>query len=282
MGPIITIDSLSDHRVGDYRNLTDAALRRGAPAARAKPGSFIVEGVRAIRELIRSAYPVRSLLLSASRLERLAADLEGITAPVYLATRATMAEIVGFDVHRGALASAERLPPPPLDDVVAGARLLAVVEGVNDHENLGALFRNAAAFGVGGVLLCPSTADPLYRRSVRVSLGKVLHVPWTWIVPWPGALEGLRAAGFELIALTPDPAAMPLEQLPARTRCAVLVGAEEPGLSEPALAAADRMVRIPMCGGVDSINVATAAAIAFYHLAFAARPPPAVRPGSGR
>jgi tRNA G18 (ribose-2'-O)-methylase SpoU len=269
VGPVIAIHAIGDERVGDYRSLSDAARLRNGPAAPAGGGTFIVEGTLAIRELIRSRYPVRSVLVTPERLERLASDLAIVAAPVYVASRATLAGVAGFDVHRGALASAGRLDRSPWEAVAAGAELLAVVEGVNDHENLGALFRNAAAFGVGGVLLCPRTADPLYRRSVRVSVGHVLHVPWTRLDPWPAGLLALRSAGFELIALTPNLSAIPLLQVPAggRRRRALLLGAEGPGLSEQALAASHRRVRIPMAGGVDSLNVATAAAIAFHHFA---------------
>jgi tRNA G18 (ribose-2'-O)-methylase SpoU len=144
-----------------------------------------------------------------------------------------------------------------------------VLEGLNDHENLGALFRNAAAFGVDAVLADPTTADPLYRRSVRVSLGHVLRVPWTRLPDWPDGLASLKAEGFVLVALTPSADAEPIAALAADppARVALLLGAEGPGLSGAALAAADRRVRIPIAEGVDSLNVATAAAIAFHRLA---------------
>ena len=148
------------------------------------------------------------------------------------------------------------------------ARVLAVLEGVNDHENLGALFRNAAGFGIDGVVLDPTTADPLYRRSVRVSMGHVLGVPWTRFPAWPEGLDEVRAAGFTVVALTPAPGSESIEDLAADPpeRVALLVGAEGPGLSDAALAAADRRVRIPLSSSVDSLNVATAAAIAFHRL----------------
>jgi tRNA G18 (ribose-2'-O)-methylase SpoU len=267
MGPVIAIEGIGDDRVRDYRNLTDAALRGRGLDEGGGTGSFIVEGTLAIRQLLRSPYPIRSLFLTATRLDQLAVDLEHVPAPVYVATRATMAGVAGFDVHRGALASAQRLPLPDVEAVTSRATTVVVLEGLNDHENLGALFRNAAAFGVDAVLLCPRTADPLYRRSVRVSMGHVLHVPWARLAVWPGGLERLRTAGFEVVALTPDPTALPLSRLAVTGRCALLVGAEGSGLSKLALVAADRRVRIPMRGGVDSLNVATAAAIAFYHVA---------------
>jgi tRNA G18 (ribose-2'-O)-methylase SpoU len=185
-----------------------------------------------------------------------------------------MASITGFRFHRGALAAAQRLPAPAVDGLLAPpASLVVVVEGVNDHENLGALFRNAAALGLDAVLLSPTCADPMYRRSVRVSMGHVLHVPWTWLAPWPAGLGQLKAAGYRLVALTPDPAEPSLDQLRGAGPdwlsgpVAVLVGAEGPGLSAAARQAADARARIPMAAGVDSLNVATAAAIAFHRLA---------------
>jgi tRNA G18 (ribose-2'-O)-methylase SpoU len=182
-----------------------------------------------------------------------------------------MAALTGFDFHRGVLASAGRLPLPAVDDLLAPARTVAVLEGLNDHENLGALFRNAAAFGVDAVLLDPTTADPLYRRSVRVSAGHVLRVPWTRLEEWPVGLDALRDRGFVVVALTPAAGAEPIDRF-ARDlpdRVALLLGAEGPGLSAAALARADRRVRIPIAAGVDSLNVATAAAVAFHAVATA-------------
>jgi tRNA G18 (ribose-2'-O)-methylase SpoU len=179
-----------------------------------------------------------------------------------------MTEVVGFHLNRGVLAVADRAPSMDPARLAAGARVLAVLEGVNDHENLGALFRNAAAFGVGGVLLGPRCADPLYRRSVRVSMGHVLRVPFADLPadpPWPASLEPLRAGGRRVIALSPRPSAIPLASAGlAGARVALLLGAEGPGLSDAALAAADDLVRIPMADGVDSLNVAAAAAVAFH------------------
>jgi len=260
----LTIDDPRDPRLADYVGLTDAALRQRFEG---EVGVLIAEGELVIRELIRSPYPVRSVLVTPARYERLAADLTTVDAPVYLAGRDVMKAAVGFDIHRGAVAAADRLPLPDPAAVVAGASRLAVLEGLNDHENLGALFRNAAALGVDAVLLSPTCADPLYRRAVRVSLGHVLHIPFARLTPWPAGLASLTAAGFEVLALTPRPTAEALQTVvPTSTRVAILLGAEGPGLSGPALEAVRRWVRIPMADGVDSLNVATAAAIAFHHL----------------
>ena len=185
---------------------------------------------------------------------------------------------MGFRLHRGVVACASRVTPVDAAGLLDSAQRLLVIEGVNDHENLGGLFRNAAAFGVDAVLLDPSTADPLYRRSVRVSLGHVLRVPFARLEPWPAALELLHTAGIETVALTPDPAATPIAELAAElaardrpTPLALLVGAEGPGLTAATRQASARRVRIPMAAGVDSLNVATAAAVALHAL----QPPPA-------
>ncbi len=158
------------------------------------------------------------------------------------------------------------LPPVEPLTLLREACTVAILEGLNDHENIGALFRNAAALGVDAVLLSPDCADPLYRRSVRVSMGCVLRLPFATAAPWPSALGAVAAEGFELVALTPRPDADPVSVLDGERRVAIMVGAEGPGLSEAALAVANRRVRIPMRPGVDSLNVATAAAIAFHRL----------------
>lgn len=250
----------ADPRLADFRDLSAADRRPDRPGGR---GLVIAEGVPVVRRLLASPYPLRAVLGVPGRLAALAADLAGVDAPVYQASADVMAETVGFHLTRGVLASADRAPEPAADDLLADARRVLVPEGVNDHENLGALFRNAAALGVEGVLLGPRCADPLYRRSVRVSMGHVLRVPFARLASW----AALRAAGFTVLALTPHPPAVPLSTVdPAVPRAALLVGSEGPGLTAEALAAADLRVRIPMAGGVDSLNVATAAAIAMHHL----------------
>jgi tRNA G18 (ribose-2'-O)-methylase SpoU len=260
---LIPVAEASDPRLDDYRDLSAADRRPDRPGGR---GLVIAEGVVVVRRLIDSPYPVRSLLGVARRFDELDDDLAGLDVPAYTTDAATMAEVVGFHLNRGVLAVADRAPRPDVDALLRRARLLAVLEGVNDHENLGALFRNAAALGVDGVLLGPRCSDPLYRRSVRVSMGHVLRVPFAELPgPWPGALDGLRAAGLRVAALTPAADAVPLSAAGlAGERVALLLGAEGPGLTAEALAAADLRVRIPMASGVDSLNVATAAAVAFH------------------
>jgi tRNA G18 (ribose-2'-O)-methylase SpoU len=264
---VVAISDPDDERVADYRHLTDAGWRRRVEGER---GLFVAEGVLVIRQVLRRGHRVRSVLLARHRHPALAADLEGVEAPIYLAEADVMDAVAGFHVHRGALAAVERPALPEAGALLGPARLVAVLEDVNDHENLGAVFRNAAGLGVDAVLLSPGCCDPLYRRSVRVSMGHVLSVPWTRLEPWPEGLEGLRRAGFTLLALTPDPAADPLAAVAPGPRLAVLLGAEGPGLSAAALAAADQRLRIHLTPGVDSLNLASAAAITFHALREAA------------
>lgn len=268
----IEISDPADPRLGDFRDLARADRRPDRPGG---PGLVIAEGIPVVQRLLASPYRLRAVLGVVARVEALAPDLAAVREPVYVATADVMAQVVGFHLNRGVLASADRLPVPGVEQLIGTARRIAVLEGINDHENLGSIFRNAAALGVDAVLLGPNCADPLYRRAVRVSMGHVLAVPFTDLASspnfaeWPASISQLQAAGFSVLALTPRPAAMPLRDLdPAEyPRTAVLAGGEGPGLSEPALASADLHVRIPMRSGVDSLNVATAAAIAFAHLA---------------
>jgi tRNA G18 (ribose-2'-O)-methylase SpoU len=264
--PALEITDVEDHRLDLYRHLTDADARRSLEA---EHGVFVVEGVTAIERLLRSDHTVRSLLLLSSQARRLAPALAEHDVPVYVGSRELLAATAGFDVHRGALAIAERPALRRVEDVVRGARLLAVLEGLTDPENIGAIARSARALGVDALLLDPTCADPLYRRAVRVSMGEILYLPWTRISPWPAGLRELREAGITLVALTPAPDAIPVEELvrsaPAGA-VALMLGTEGPGLSDAALAACDVRVRIPIRPGVDSLNVGHAAAIAFHVL----------------
>jgi tRNA G18 (ribose-2'-O)-methylase SpoU len=258
---VIEITDPADPRLADYFALTDVDLRtKFEPPA----GLFIAEGELVIRRAVEAGYRLRSLLLS----ERWLPSVAAVTgdAPVYLASSELLEQVTGFHVHRGALASLHRRPLPELDALLASARRIAVLEHVNTHTNVGAIFRGAAGLGMDAVVLSPSCADPLYRRAVRVSMGEVFKVPYARLEPWPRGLARLREAGYRLLALTPGEGAVPLPEFrPAPgERLALLLGAEGPGLSPAALAAADTRVCIPMAAGVDSLNVAAAAAVAFY------------------
>jgi tRNA G18 (ribose-2'-O)-methylase SpoU len=257
---------LHDPRLGDYVHLREPSRRMGIERER---GIFTVEGRLSVEALLSSPYVVRSILVAEEHVARVAPALR-TDAPVFSLPSAVMEQVTGVHFHRGVLAVAERPDLPSVGSLVAGARRLLVVEAVNDHENIGALFRNAAAFGVDAVVLDPTAADPLYRRATRVSLGHVLHVPFARVPEggWPGAIAEIRAAGISVLALTPADDAVAIGVVAAEhlARVALLVGAEGPGLTAAAMAAANQRVRIPMAAGVDSVNVATAAAIALSAL----------------
>ena len=286
-GPLIEVEDPADPRLDSYRDLNHPVKR---PDLDAEHPIFIVEGKLTVERLLTSSYRIRSLLVDDHHLAS-SGDLVTATrargVPVYVGSRALVAETVGFDLHRGAVAAAERPRPLSAARVLSEAvrvslgadsiPLVAILEGVNDHENIGALFRNAAAFGVTGVLLDPTSADPLYRRSIRVSVGHVLHMPFARSTPWPDGLEQAREAGFLLAAMTPQSTtaidvpnlglAALKDRMSGPSRCrgiALLFGAEGPGLTRGAIASSDVVVSIPMAAEVDSLNVATAAALAFH------------------
>lgn len=258
----VPIDDPCDERLADYVALPDIGTRRRLE----RDELFVAEGVTAIRRLLTSAHRVRSVLVTPQALARFDGALDAVDAPVYVAPRAVLAATVGYDLHRGAVAAADRRPLPALPEVVATTAKLAVLEGLNDPENLGAVARSARALGIGGLVLDPACIDPYYRRTVRVSMGEVLHLPVARAAEWPGDLAVLHDAGFETWALTPDAAADSLWDLPVPSRVAVLLGAEGPGLSTAVLDIATRRVRIPIAPDVDSLNVGHAAAVAFAHL----------------
>jgi len=262
--PVERLDDLDDPRLVDYRHLREPSRRMKVERDR---GIFTLEGALSVEALLASSYEVRSVLVAEEHAEKMGTRFgEGV--PLLAVPAAAMTELTGVHFHRGILAVAERRALPSVAELVASARTALVLEAVNDHENIGALFRNAAAFGVDAVVLDPTTADPLYRRSTRVSLGHVLRVPFARAEAWPQGLRDLQTAGFTTIALTPAAGAEPLARLvdDPPERVALVLGAEGPGLSDEALATVARQVRIPMVPGVDSVNVATAAAIALSAL----------------
>jgi tRNA G18 (ribose-2'-O)-methylase SpoU len=268
-GGVDVIDILdpADSRVDDFRDLNSVDRRPDLPTGK---GLVIAEGVLVAQRMIASRFRPHAFLGTQRRLLELADDLAGAGAPYYRASAEVMAEVVGFHLNRGVLAAARRAPELTMPDVIRGARTIAVLEGVNDHENLGSIFRNAAGLGVDGVIFGTGCADPLYRRAVRVSMGHALLVPFAKAQRWPGDLNDLRDNGFRLLAMTPSPAAQTLAEVMdglVDQKVAVVVGAEGPGLTETAMRASDTRVRIPMSRGTDSLNVATAAALAFYERA---------------
>lgn len=264
---VCDINDPDDARLDNFRDLNSIDRRPDLPTGK---GLVIAEGVLVVQRMLASRFAPLAFLGTDRRLDELKADLVGCLAPYYRVSAEVMARVVGFHLNRGVLAAARRVPEPSVAEVIDGARTVVVLEGVNDHENLGAIFRNAAGLNVDSVVFGSGCADPLYRRAVRVSMGHALLVPFARAATWPAELEALRQRGFRLLALTPSAdaaelsAAMPAVQ---DERVAVLVGAEGPGLSRAALRASDLQVRIPMSRGTDSLNVATAAALAFYERA---------------
>jgi tRNA G18 (ribose-2'-O)-methylase SpoU len=261
---VVDITDPGDPRVDDFRDLNSVDRRPDLPGGK---GLVIAEGVLVAQRMLASRFVPHALLGTDRRLAELSADLAAAPVPYFRASAEVMADIVGFHLNRGVLAAARRPAELAVAVVIAGARTIAVLEGVNDHENLGAIFRNAAGLGVDAVIFGPGCADPLYRRAVRVSMGHALLVPFAKAANWPADLYRLRDNGFRLLAMTPNPEVRTLAAAIGEVsgeRVAVLVGAEGPGLSEAAMRAADLRVRIPMSRGTDSLNVATAAALAFY------------------
>ena len=271
MTDVIQVDDPADPRLADYARLTDSSLRTSLEAAH---GLFVAEGEKVIRRAIGAGYPMRSLLVTPDRLAGLADLATACAGPVYVTPHDVAERITGYRVHRGALASMARRALPEVGAVVAGHRRILVLEDLVDHGNVGAIFRCAAALGVGAVVLAPRCADPLYRRAVKVSMGAVFAVPYARMTDWYGGLAGLRAAGFRLLALVPDQSTAALDRVARRAgggRVALMLGAEGDGLSSRWLSEADQSVCIPMSPdamalGVDSLNVVAAAAVACYAL----------------
>jgi tRNA G18 (ribose-2'-O)-methylase SpoU len=286
----VEVGSADDPRLTDYTRLTDAGLRTHLEA---EHGLLIAEGTKVITRAVAAGYPVRSMLLGRARLADLPALGEAAGAapspaspasaspssgsepgstPVYVVPDEVAERLTGYRVHRGALASLGRRPLPGVREVISGARRIVVLEDLVDHGNVGAIFRCAAALGVDAVVLSPRCADPLYRRSVKVSMGAVFAIPYARMAGWYDGLADLTSAGFLVLALTPDEGATPMgAALRACGPVALLLGTEGDGLSARWLHEADEAVRIPMnpaarAAGVDSLNVVAAAAIAFHLL----------------
>lgn len=264
--PIVRIPSADDERLSDYRDLTDVALRRVLEPA---GGLYIAESAKVIARAVAAGHRPRSVLVQ----EKWLADLDAVTAshpetPVFVVAPEIAEALTGYAVHRGALAAMHRPELPSVAEILAGARLVVVLEDIVDHTNVGAIFRAAAGLGADAVLVSQRCADPLYRRSVRVSMGTVFQVPWTRLPVWREARALFDDAGFHVAALALSDDAVPLDEFARRApeRVALLLGAEGDGLSRAALAASDTVVTIPMAGGVDSLNVAAASAVALWEL----------------
>jgi len=264
----IRIDDPADERLADYVGLTDVALRRRTEPER---GLYIAESEKVIRRALAVGHQPRSYLMAVRWLTDLAdvvADAEQAGIPVFVGEHGVIEGITGFHLHRGALASMQRPALPAVSELLEGARRVIVLEDIVDHTNVGAVFRSCAALGIDAVLVTPRCADPLYRRAIRVSMGTVFQVPWTRISPWPQAISDLQSAGFTVATLALADDAVSLDQLAADPpdRLALVLGTEGDGLSHHTLQNADLTVTIPMAGGVDSLNVAAAGAVAAWAL----------------
>jgi tRNA G18 (ribose-2'-O)-methylase SpoU len=264
--PTEFIDDPADPRIAPFGEARDGERRH-------RDGLFLAEGRLLVRRLLESPrFPVHAVLATEIALQDLREPLGSRDVPVFTASAETIRAIVGFKFHRGCLALGVRGAGTPPEALIApaGRRILLALEGVADPDNVGALFRNAAAFGAAGVLLSSGCGDPLYRKALRVSMGATLALPFARVADWPDTLGALRRAGYRLVALCPGAEAADIGEearAPRAPRLALLLGAEGTGLSEATRAAADIEVRIPMAPGIDSLNVAAASGIALHRLA---------------
>ena len=263
---VVEITDPTDPRLADYRDLTDVALRR---VLEPDGGLYIAESAKVIGRALAAGHRPRSILVQ----QKWVTDVAGLLAddtetPVYVVPADVAESLTGYAVHRGALAAMHRPELASVSGTVAGARTVLILEDIVDHTNVGAAFRSAAALGADAVLITPRCADPLYRRSVRVSMGTVFQVPWTRLPEWSQARTALSDLGFHIAALALSDGAVGLAEFAADRpdRVALLLGAEGDGLSRRAMQVADTVVTIPMAGGVDSLNVAAAAAVALWAL----------------
>lgn len=262
MAQLVSVDDPADPRLADYRDLRDVALRRHLEA---EHGLFLAEGEKVVRRAVEAGYPVRSLLMAPRWLDGLGDVLDATEAPCFVVSEDLAEQVTGFHVHRGALASLERQPTRSVDDVLASARTIVVLEDVVDHTNVGAILRSAAALGVDAVLLSPRCADPLYRRAIKVAMGAVFTIPWTRLDDWYDAMDLLSRHGFCTVALTLADGAVPIEEAVAgEDKVALVMGTEGNGLSPRWTATASKRAVIAMSDGIDSLNVAAATAVACY------------------
>ena len=255
-----SIQTFDDPRVADYRKISDLAHLQAR-------GLFVAEGRLVLKRLVASTrFETESILLTPAARDNLGDILDLAHAPIYLVAQELMNELVGFNIHRGCLALARRPPATPFDPAaLIGLSRTVVLEGVNNPDNIGGIFRSAAAFDAQLIVLGPDCGDPLYRKAVRTSMAATLAVPFVAVTDWPATLVALRDGGFEVIALTPASSALPIDDVAPAGRTALLLGAEGEGLTHDALAAATHRVRIPTSSLVDSLNVTSAASIAMHH-----------------
>lgn len=262
---LLSVTDADDPVLDDYRGLTDTALRA---VREPEGGLYIAESEKVIARAVAAGHRPRSVMVQRRWVDGIRTLLADHDVPVYVVPDEVAEAVAGFAVHRGALASMHRPEPLTVAEALRGARLVLVLENIGDHTNVGAAFRAAAGLGADAVLVSPRCGDPLYRRSVRVSMGAVLQVPWARMPSWGETVDALRAEGIASAALALRDDAVSIDDyLQDRPdRVALFMGSEGDGLTDEALDAADRIVTIPMSGGVDSLNVASAAAVALWAL----------------
>lgn len=262
--PVIKITDLDSVELSVYSSLTEAQLRNKLDPER---GIFIAESPKVIRVAVSAGYTPLSMLCEERHIDGDAADIIALNPdmPVYTGERELLAQLTGYRLTRGVLCAMRRHPLPSVKEICTGARRIAVIDGVVDTTNIGAIFRSAAALGIDGVLLTPTACDPLNRRAIRVSMGTIFQIPWTWL---DRPISSLRDFGFKTIAMALTDRSIPLDdsRLAAEPRLAIILGTEGDGLANQVIMNADYTVRIPMAHGVDSLNVAAASAVAFWQL----------------
>lgn len=265
MATLIHVENYDSFDLSDYVSLTDVALRKSLEV---ETGLYIAESAKVIKRALDAGHEPRSVLLQEQWLPEMQDILSTYDCPIYLANSDLVEQITGFNIHRGAIASMKRPPLPEFQDIIAKASLVVVLENIVDHTNVGAIFRAAAGMGADAVLVSAECADPLYRRAVRVSMGSVLQVPWTRMPDWDQSKKLLSDSGFHLAALALSDEAITLKDfaLNRPEKVAIVLGAEGDGLTRKAISVADSIVKIPMSAGVDSLNVASASAVALYAL----------------
>ncbi|WP_461635801.1 TrmH family RNA methyltransferase [Glutamicibacter soli] len=263
---ILHVADLQDERLDEYLRLSEAHLRMRTDV---ENGLYIAESTKVVQRAINAGHTPRSFLLAQKHLGQLVAEFNRFPdAPIFIGDDAQLQDLVGFHLHRGAMAAMNRPAPLDLDEVLAASSRVAILEDIADHTNLGAIIRSASGLGIDAVLLTPKCVDPWYRRSARVSMGTVFDLPWVRLESWPQDIERLRAHGYRMLAMELTENAVPLNeiQLAAGEKAAMILGNEGRGVTDEALAAVDTTVIIPMHRAVDSLNVGAASAIAFWHL----------------
>ena len=260
-----SIDSLDDPRLEFFTNLTDVSLRR---LSEPSTGLYLAESPKVIERALAAGHRPIAVITLEKWIAKLEPLLRDHDIPVFVGEESELEKLTGFLLHRGAIGAMERPALPSVSEILTNARRIVILENIIDHTNVGAIFRSVAGLGADAVLITPECADPFYRRSVRVSMGTVLQVPWTRITSWPGGLQELKDEGFVVASLALADDAVTLSELTAENheKLAVVFGTEGHGHTVATIAASDRVVRIPMSHGVDSLNVAAAAAVTLYAL----------------